>query len=563
MRISIRTKLFMLLSGLTTIIVLGALVVITQTVSSTIEQKVLSDFNKTRSFFAKQQRLIYDRLVESCYLIGENSTFKANVELQDPGTVYFSVQEFSNYANVDLFIVTDKNGNVLARFGQPGRSGYSLHSRPSVARALKGVEPDFEPAWAELWAMDEKLYQVATVPLYYTDRLIGTISLGTRITRHEAIQLKGESNVDITLVMEDAIIGSTLTDSTENVSRIFNEANISRHRDMLRTVAAQPESPPPFTMQLQEEEVYAFMSPLGAGEAAYYLATIPKRLELRILEELRANILLTGLIALVLTMLLAFILGRTFSRPILSLVHSMNRAKEGEFNQSIQTNTRDEIGLLTQSFNEMMVGMRERLHLMRYVGSHTREMIKNMSHEEVSLGGDRKLLAVLFSDIRGFTQFSEQRLPEEVVTMLNRYLGMQAETVTRFGGSVDKFVGDEMVALFGGDDAVERALDCAVAIQQLMREENRDEQHPIHIGIGINYGSMILGNMGAKERMDYTIIGSAVNLGARLCAAAEAGKILIRRELLQYARKPYRTGNTQTISLKGISDAIQVAEVLA
>ena len=187
MRFNIQTKLFLLMAGMTALILSGVLIAITMTVSEKIEEQIIEDFNKTQAHFLKQQSLIYDRLVESCLLIGENSTFKANVEIHDPATVYEVVMEFSNFAMVDLFIVTDEYGKVLARFDQPDKYGDDLTNRPSVVRALNGIIPDIDPTWAELWNVDQHLYQVATVPLYYGDyRIIGSISLGTQITNHEA-----------------------------------------------------------------------------------------------------------------------------------------------------------------------------------------------------------------------------------------------------------------------------------------------------------------------------------------------------------------------------------------
>jgi adenylate cyclase len=210
----------------------------------------------------------------------------------------------------------------------------------------------------------------------------------------------------------------------------------------------------------------------------------------------------------------------------------------------------------------MIVGLRERLNLMKYVGTHTIDMIQSSSEEEVALGGTRKELAVLFSDVRGFTAYSENRAPEEVIQMLNQYLGYQAELVTKHYGSVDKFVGDEMVALFFGDTALKRAIDCAIEIQQMSKKRQESDTDKISIGIGINYGPVILGNMGAKERMDYTVIGATVNLGARLCAAAEPEQILIRKDLVSWVDQSYKFGDSKMMSFKGFSNEIEIIEVL-
>lgn len=563
MKFNIQTKLFILLAGLTAVILFGVLIIITSTLSNKIEQKIIGDFHEIQSFFQREQSLIYERLVESCYLIGENSTFKANVSLDDPASVYVSVEEFSNFAKVDLFIVTNRSGRVLARFGQPAKFGDDLTTRTSIVRALNGQEPDYEITWAELWDLDQRLYQIVSLPVYAGNSIIGTITLGTQITEHEANELKGESNIDITMFINDRLIGTTLTDSlTTDYAYALNNFT-SDHRPVTEAVLSSLMSSDVFSTKLKSEEVYAFISPLGEGEPAFYLATVPKAVELEILKTLQKNIFLTAVISLVITILLALLLGKAFSKPVLQLAKGMNKVKEGDLNTSVKPTTKDEIGLLTQTFNEMIVGLRERLHLTKYVGSHTLEMIKKSSDQDVSLGGTRKELAVLFSDIRGFTAYSEKRPPEEVISMLNRYLGYQAEVVTLFNGSIDKFVGDEMVALFSGKDAIEKALECAIAIQKLVKKEHETDPTPIYIGIGISYGPMILGNMGATERMDYTVIGAAVNLGARLCAAASPGQILLPKLLLRAVNSAYKIGQTKMMSFKGFSKEIEIVEVLS
>jgi len=564
MRLNIQTKLFAILVGMTALVLTGVLFVITRTLSEKIEEKIINDFNNTQAYFQRQQSLIFDRLVESCYLIGENSTFKANVELQDPATVYQSVDEFAKFANVDLFIVTDEFGKVLARFGEPTNHGDYLNDRPSIVRAINGIEPDIEPQWAELWAVDNQLYQVATVPLYYNDlKMIGSISLGTQITQYEAVALKGETNIEISMYLENSIIASTIFDSlTQNYSDSLSAFSLN-HNKLNQVVMSDLDPSESFTSKLMGEEVYAYISPLGEGEPAYYIATVSKSLELKILRIIQNNILLTALLSLMATIILALLLGRTMTQPILRLVKGMNKVKEGDLAFSVKSTTRDEIGLLTNTFNEMTIGLRERLHLMKYVGSHTVDMIKSSSQQEVALGGDRKELAVLFSDIRGFTAYSENRTPEEVIQMLNRYLGFQAELVGKFKGSVDKFVGDEMVALFIGEDAIQQALDCAIEIQKQVQKEHEKDPAPVYIGIGINYGPVVLGNMGATERMDYTVIGAAVNLGARLCSAANPGQVLIRSDLLNTVSNGYKTGQSKLMSFKGFSNDIEIIEVLS
>lgn len=151
------------------------------------------------------------------------------------------------------------------------------------------------------------------------------------------------------------------------------------------------------------------------------------------------------------------------------------------------------------------------------------ELIKDPS--KAKLGGDRKEITVLFSDIRGFTSFSEKHQPEEVVSLLNEYLGAMTEIVFQYEGTLDKFVGDAIMALWGAPvgqpDHAERACRCSLAmiarLKELQAKWTAEGKYVIDIGVGINTGDMVVGNMGAEgKKMDYTVIGDNVNLGARL-----------------------------------------------
>ena len=151
------------------------------------------------------------------------------------------------------------------------------------------------------------------------------------------------------------------------------------------------------------------------------------------------------------------------------------------------------------------------------------ELIRDPS--KAKLGGDRKEITVLFSDIRGFTSFSEKHQPEEVVSLLNEYLGAMTNIVFEYEGTLDKFVGDAVMALWGAPigqpDHAERACRCALdmiaKLKELQTKWAAEGRYVIDIGIGINTGDMVVGNMGAEgKKMDYTVIGDNVNLGARL-----------------------------------------------
>jgi adenylate cyclase len=151
------------------------------------------------------------------------------------------------------------------------------------------------------------------------------------------------------------------------------------------------------------------------------------------------------------------------------------------------------------------------------------ELIKNPNLAK--LGGERREITVLFSDVRGFTTFSEKHSPEEVVKILNEYLGEMSHIIFKWDGTLDKFVGDEIVAFWGApvpqDDHAELAIKCTLdmvrRLQELQQKWESEGRVPLYAGFGINTGEVIVGNIGAEgKKMDYTVIGDNVNLGARV-----------------------------------------------
>jgi adenylate cyclase len=145
---------------------------------------------------------------------------------------------------------------------------------------------------------------------------------------------------------------------------------------------------------------------------------------------------------------------------------------------------------------------------------------------KLKLGGERKELSVLFADVRGFTGYSEQRQPEEVVAVLNEYLDAMTKVILKHNGTLDKYVGDAIMAIFGAPSPTEQtnhaqkavfvALEMIETLKTLQAKWRSEGKEPLDIGIGINTGIMLVGNMGSTERMDYTVIGDAVNLASRI-----------------------------------------------
>jgi adenylate cyclase len=188
------------------------------------------------------------------------------------------------------------------------------------------------------------------------------------------------------------------------------------------------------------------------------------------------------------------------------------------------------------------------------------------------MGGKSVPATVLFSDIRGFTTLSEKLGPQGTVNMLNDYFELMVDCITKEGGMLDKFIGDAIMAAFGiplgHEDDEDRALRASISMIRKLKEWNvtrlNDGKMPIDIGIGLNTDTVVSGNIGSKERMDYTIIGDGVNLAARLESACKqyAAKILISEFTFKNLKGTYRTREVDFVVVKGKTQPVAIYEVL-
>ena len=199
----------------------------------------------------------------------------------------------------------------------------------------------------------------------------------------------------------------------------------------------------------------------------------------------------------------------------------------------------------------------------RYLAPH---VVQALVHdpEGVQLGGERCMATMLFADIRGFTHLSTQMEPERVVELLNTYLDRAVGAVFDHDGLLDKFYGDGVMAIFGPprvrpDDA-KRALETAVALQRLVSQLDGSFSVPLEISVGVATGEVVAGNIGSSKRMEYTVIGDAVNLASRLQAAAPAHHILCDETTYRLAQSRFE-GERMTAKIKGRDDLVTVYDI--
>ena len=188
---------------------------------------------------------------------------------------------------------------------------------------------------------------------------------------------------------------------------------------------------------------------------------------------------------------------------------------------------------------------------------------------EAKPGGEKRPITVLFSDIRGFTTMSESMSPDEIARLLSEYFTEMVEIIFEHGGTLDKFIGDAMMALWGApiphDDDPDRALRAAIAMQQALARLNEQwaaaGRPTLGVGIGINYGEVFAGNIGSHRRLEYTVIGDSVNIAARLCSRAEAGQVLVTEAFRGLVKDPHEFEWLPEMTLRGRLHAVPVYRV--
>ena len=264
--------------------------------------------------------------------------------------------------------------------------------------------------------------------------------------------------------------------------------------------------------------------------------------------------------------------ARRVTRPISALTGGVARVAAGDLSRSLPIRSRDEIGQLTRAFNEMLEGLRQRDFIRDTFGRYVSpEVVKTLleSPEGLRLGGEKREVTILMSDLRGYTRFAEQGEPEEVMGVLNEHLARMADIIIAHGGTINEFIGDAVFAVFGAPlpnpDHAERAAASALAMQRAVADINRE--HAEHgrprfeMGIGINTGEAVVGNIGSEQRAKYAVVGSAVNLAARVEGCTVGGQIFLSVSTYERIRDLAEVGAPVPVEVKGISAPLLLYEL--
>lgn len=287
------------------------------------------------------------------------------------------------------------------------------------------------------------------------------------------------------------------------------------------------------------------------------------------------------------------VLSWSLIRPVRKIDSALARIADGDFDQIVDVPNRDEFGRLTVNLNrtstrlatlyseltslnqnlektieEQLSQLQRTESLRRYVSPQVADAIV-VEGSRVTLTPTRRNLSILVSDIRGFTEMSERMEPEELVDALNQYFAAMTDVVFSHGGTLDKYLGDGILAFFGDpipfEDHAERAVATAFgmreALDQLRSMWMLKYDEELTVGIGISTGYVTVGNIGSENRIEYTVIGNHVNVASRLAAGAAPGQILVTDRTMAAVRDRVIGTALETITLKGVQRPLRIFEI--
>jgi adenylate cyclase len=406
-----------------------------------------------------------------------------------------------------IVIAADSHGDIVS-VGNPARAPKSLRAEASPAfsellagKPLVGMIP-------VTFADGDGYGMVAAEPIVIDGKEIGAVALISPINSTYLDHLRTKVEADLSLRVDGRLVAASSGHPDPELASHATQAVLEEaHGQLYALKTFRPEA-----LQRPGQVVE-----LTASRDATELRQRSRDLLLHS-AALLVPVLLVGLG-------IALVLARRLSLGVQAISGAAARIKKGEYVMVPEPAQKDELGMLALDFNAMVQGLIERDRLRETFGRYvTRQVADHLMANKVELGGELVPVTVLFSDIRAFTTISERMPPRELLNFLNVYFSGMVESVMAHDGVVDKFIGDAIMAVFGAPvphasdalNAVKAALEMRARLAK-MNEGFRERGLPeIRTGIGLHTGEVIAGNMGHVERMEYTVIGDAVNLASRL-----------------------------------------------
>ena len=336
-----------------------------------------------------------------------------------------------------------------------------------------------------------------------------------------------------------------------------------------------PVSDTTYEFEHQGETYLARAVPISVGDLQWVVEVVVPTTDYTEHVDAEAKVALAlGVVALLLAVAGGVTLARWIARPLHELARHARRIRHGDLDVAVVPRSRDEIGVLARAMSDMVQALRDRDFIRetfgRYVSPELAEQCLR-DRDTLQLGGEVREVAMLMSDLRGFSELSERLGAPAMIGLLNEYPAKMTPVIIQHGGTINEFIGDGIFVLFGApfgrpDDA-ERAVRCARAMQDALAEFNAESRQrglpELSMGIGLHVGSVVAGNIGSTERVKYGVVGPAVNLVARIQALTIGGEVLLSDAIRARVGSKIEVSEGRPERMKGVRDAVMVYRLLA
>jgi adenylate cyclase len=510
LRHTFAAKLLILLAGLVAAAQIATWLIVSRTNETQARALIAVDLRHAAAAFAS---IVADRNA----LLADGGTTAARdyaikplfARADDPATLASALTSITLSIRADLAIAVGLDGRPLAST-QPGEVAGNVLAQ-LLARAELDESPN--PRATGYGYHAGHLHSLVLVPVR-SPEIVAWLALGFRIDNKLTDRLRDQTGVDVTFADQDGhLIVTTL--------KAPPAQELLAHLRPLRAKTTVAEVP------LAGETALVDTRELAAGDGRHATLLLQYSLDekLRPARDTQQVLLYVTLGSLTAALILGLAFARRLSQPIVALVGHTRRIAQGDYSVRDTTYRADELGRLAEAFDQMARGLAERDRVRDLLDKNVSpEVAAQLLRDGALLGGQEREVTILFADLRGFTTLSEKLTPQELLTLLNRYLDRMSTAIEAHGGVIDKFIGDAIMALFGAPvaqaDAADRALAAALAMEKALAQLNTELAAegiaPLGIGIGINTARVVAGNIGSHRRLNYSVIGDGVNVASRL-----------------------------------------------
>lgn len=411
------------------------------------------------------------------------------------------------------------------------------------------------------------------------------LTIGIPLLRDEQGKITHIALIDVTL----SVVEKPFTDPSERTQYLVDrDGQLLAHKDEQKAIArfdmekypivqkAKAQKSPQFQTKFMDPDTdkYFFGAAVKTSFGGTVISQISEETILEVSQEVRRRAIFVAGSAISLAIFFIFLFSMTLTSPIEKLAEMIKVVSKGNFDVKARSQVRshDEVGDLAEAFDQMTDGLKERDKVKSLFSKfHGSSVAEDLINKDIGVGGQNKEVVVFFSDIRGFTAFSEKRKPEEVVAMLNEYFAVMVGIINKHGGVVDKFIGDAIMAIWGAPKGSERdahnAVRACIEMRRSLAELNEKRlargESAIMIGMGLHAGSAISGTIGSDERMEYTVIGNTVNTASRIEASTKAfgADLLITDDVIARIGDDYILDYAGAAEVKGRSEALKMYKV--